>query len=346
MDLARRLAVAGLAAALAQCTGRPPAARRPGPPRLDEAALISGYTQLAARARPAVFGLGVALLSPATVWVSDARSRFPMLGEAKLVVAACALAQAGAGALKLNEAITLTDADLSPGGGPIDQAFPSPPAGARLTLRVADLIALAVQRGDNTAADTLMKRIGGPAAVSAWLAGKGLGDIRLDRYERQLQVDQSGMPPFQPAWKDARPWLASRDAIPAAEREAAGERYLADPRDTATLPALLGFLTRLAGGELMSPVHTRLLLRLMSDSQTGGRRLEAGLPPDAHLAHKAASTPTDLGLTLATGDIGLVTLADGPRFAVAACLAGSTATEADRDRLIADAARLVASCVS
>jgi beta-lactamase class A len=212
-------------------------------------------------------------------------------------------------------------------------------------LAAVDLIALAIQRSDNTAADTIMKRIGGPAAVTAWLRARSIGDIRVDRYERELQVEVSGMPPFQPAWKDPRAWQAARDAVPAADRERASAGYLADPRDTATVPATLDFLTRLARGELLSPTSTRLLLRLMTDSATGVHRLGAGLPPGAALAHKTGTAATDLGLTPATNDIGVVTLADGRRFAIAAYLAGSTATEAVREGLIADAARLAVSCV-
>ncbi|HEY2177796.1 MAG TPA: class A beta-lactamase [Caulobacteraceae bacterium] len=345
MDHARRLALVGLGAALAQCSVRRRPASAAGPVSLDEPTLISGYTQLAARARPAVLGLGVALISPAVAWISNPKARYPLQSTFKAFLAAAALAQVDTGALKLNEPITLTDQDLSPGGGFVDEAFPSPPAGHRITVAAADLIALAVQHSDNTAADAIMKRLGGPAAVTAWLSGKGLADIRVDRYERELQVDLAGMPPFQPAWKDPRAWLAARDAVPAAAREAATERYLADPRDTATLPATLTFLVHLVRGELLSPSSTRLLLRLMTDSATGANRLKAGLPPDASLAHKTGTAATDLGLTPATNDIGIATLPDGRRFAIAAYLAGSTATEADRDRLIADAARLAVSCV-
>jgi beta-lactamase class A len=89
-----------------------------------------------------------------------------------------------------------------------------------------------------------------------------------------------------------------------------------------------------------------LLLRLMTDSTTGQGRLRAGLPAGASLAHKTGTAATDLGLTPATNDIGIVTLASGRRFALAAYLAGSTATPAARDRLIADAAALATSCVS
>ncbi|MBA3812302.1 MAG: serine hydrolase, partial [Caulobacteraceae bacterium] len=139
--------------------------------------------------------------------------------------------------------------------------------------------------------------------------------------------------------------IAARDAVPALVREAAMGAYLADPRDTATVPATLDFLSKLAQGALISPASTRLLIRLMTATETGANRLGAGLPRGAALAHKTGSARTDLGLTPATNDVGIATLGDGRRVAIAAYLAGSTATEPERDRLIADTARLMASAL-
>jgi len=347
MDPARRLAISGLAAsaAVSACAPRS-AAPALGPPTLDTQRLTQGYAELAMRAHPGVLGFGVGLVETGLIWVSDPGARFPLQSVFKAFLAAAALAQVDAGRLRLGEPIVLTDEDLSPGESQINAAWPRPPSGQRMTLPAVDLIALAVQRSDNTAADTLMQRVGGPAAVTTWLQSKGLGNINISRYERQLQVEMAGMPPFQPAWIDRRAWQAARSAAPPETREAATAHYLADARDTATLPSTLDFLCRLALGQLLSAASTRLLLRLMTDSATGQERLRAGLPPEARLAHKTGTAPTDLGLTPATNDIGIVTLPNGRRFAAAAYLAGSTATEAVRERLIADAARLAVSCVA
>jgi beta-lactamase class A len=182
--------------------------------------------------------------------------------------------------------------------------------------------------------------------VSAWLTGKSIANMSVDRYERELQQEIAGLPPFQPAWKDEAAWIAARNAVPAADREAANVRYLADPRDTATLPASLDFLNKLSLGQLLADASTSLLLRLMTASPTGAGRIRAALPPGATLAHKTGSARTDLGLTPATNDIGIVTLAGGRRFSIAVYLAASTATEVDRDHLIADAARLAISAIS
>jgi beta-lactamase class A len=350
MDPTRRFAISGLAAgatlqgALWGCAPRRPAPPL-GPASLDTQRLGAGFIDLAARARPAAFGFGVDLISPDLAWVSEPTARFPLQSVFKVFLAAAALSEVDAGRLRLSEPITLTEDDLSVGDVGINAAWARPPSAGRMVLPAVDLIALAVQRGDNTAADTIMQRIGGPAAVTAWLRAKGVTDINVNRYERDLQPEIAAMPAFQPGWIDRRAWEAARAAVPPETREAAAARYLADPRDTATLPSTLAFLSRLALGQLLSARSTGLLLRLMTDSATDQGRLRAGLPPGASLAHKTGTALTDLGLTPATNDIGIVTLASGRRFAMAAYLAGSTATRAVRDRLIADAAALATSCV-
>ncbi len=149
------------------------------------------------------------------------------------------------------------------------------------------------------------------------------------------------MPPFQPAWKDEAAWLAARATV-SAGREAAMAAYLADPRDTATVPAALDFCPALRGPPLagLNPAPGA-----PDDRRVTGANACAPASRRAILAQKTGSARTDLGLTPATNEIGLVTLADGRRLAIAAFLAGSTATDAERDNLIADAARLAVSCV-
>lgn len=344
MDCTRRLLIGGLSAGLAGCGGRGAGPVFAGD--LDARRLDEGFPKLAARALPGTLRAGLWVLESGKTWSSDLYGRSPMQSVFKAPLAAAALAEVDAGRLTLGERIRLTELDLSPPVSAIDQAWPTPPDRHVMDLPAIDLIALAVQRSDNTAADAIMKRIGGPGAVTAWLRSKSIADISIDRYERDLQQEAAGMTPFQPAWKDEGAWIAARDAVPALAREAAMGAYLADPRDTATVPATLDFLSKLGLGALISPAPTRLLIRLMTATETGANRLEAGLPQGAALAHKTGSARTDLGLTPATNDVGIATLANGRRVALAAYLAGSTATEAERDRLIADAARLMMSALA
>lgn len=153
-----------------------------------------------------------------------------------------------------------------------------------------------------------------------------------------------GMASFRPAWKDEAAWAAARASVPPPVREAAMANFLADPRDTTTAEATLDFLNLLSGGQLLSRASASLLLRLMSTT-TGPAPLRGGLPAQAALAHVSGSSATDLGLTPVANDMGVVHLPDGRRFAIATFLAGSTATAAQRDGLIADAARLAVSAL-
>ncbi|HEY5107681.1 MAG TPA: class A beta-lactamase [Caulobacteraceae bacterium] len=339
MHATRRLLVTALAAGLADC-GRP-ARRGVQPSPLDTRLLDRRFPAIAERARPGVFNAGVIGLGANRSWYWNINRAFPMESVAKAPIAAAALAEVDAGRLSLHEPIALTADDLSAPFSAINQAWPTPPEGHALTLTAGKLISLAVRLSDNTAADVIMKRIGGPGAVTAWLQSKQIVDMRVDRYAREVQQAIAGMASFRSAWKGESAWLAARGTVAAVDRQAAMDAYLTDPRDTTTAQAALNFLSKLADGELLSRASTRLLIGLMTGGPTGAGRLGAGLPAGAVLAHKTGSTDTDLGFTPVTNDIGIVTLPDGRRFAAAAFLAGATATLAERDRLFADTARLM-----
>ena len=315
------------------------------PHGLDQARLAEGFARLAARALPAILDLGVMTLDTGSLWCADGDRRFPMQDLFMAPLAAAALAEVDAGRLRLNETLRIGPGDLSPPPGRVNRLFAAAGSPASRDIPAADLIALAVQEGDNTAADVIMRRIGGPGAVTAWLRALQIMDMRVDRFERELQLATTGLTQFQPEWRDPAAWDGARRSEPAQTREAAIKTYLQDPRDTTTVGAALTFLAQLSSGALLSKASTALLIRLMTTSDTGRGRLAAGLPQGARLAHKSGASPTDLGLTPAINDFGLVTLGNGRRFAVAAFLQGSTATLAQSDSLIADAARLAVSAL-
>ncbi|MGH6971812.1 MAG: serine hydrolase, partial [Caulobacteraceae bacterium] len=194
------------------------------------------------------------------------------------------------------------------------------------------------------AMDVLLAQIGGPGAVDAFLQAKGVDGVSIDRYQRQIGVAMFGMPTFRPAWKDEAAFDAARDQTPAPARQAAMDAFILDPRDGATVPAALGFLAMLANGSLISSASTAKLFSWMADG--AGSRLRAGLPSDVRLARVAGATPTDLGFTPAVAELGIATFPNGRRYALAAFLAGSTGTEAQRQGLFADAARLAVKAVA
>jgi beta-lactamase class A len=345
MSANRRLLITALLAAglgAAGCHGR--VNQRPKVSGLDLDRLNRDFPALAARARPGRFNLAVMSLVEPGVWSADGAGRYPLQNLAVLPIAAAALSAVDAGQLTLNERLPIRALDLSPPPSRINSRFPLPQTTESLDLPVADLIALAVQEGDATAADAVLRRVGGPGGVTAWLVNHKVNEVRLDRYQREIAVEMSGMPSFRAAWKDPASWAAARASLDPQTREAAMANYLDDPRDTTSASGILNLMQLIATGGLLSRPSTALLLRLMAIQR--GDLLGGGLPTDAALDHLAGSSDTDLGYTAATGDISLVTLANGRRLVVAALLSGSTASGPQRQSLFADAARLAVSALT
>lgn len=333
-SLSRRnlLTLGGAATLLAACGARGRDTLSKTPP-IDMARLTRAAQDIAARVAPGILGAALMNLESGEVWTFNGDRPFPMQSVFKLPLGAAALAEVQAGRLRLDERLTIAEEDLSPPYSPIADAWP-----VRADYTVGELLAAAVRDSDNTAADVLMARIGGPGAVTAWLLEKSVAEVRVDRYERQLQCEFFGLASFRAAWKGRAAFLAAKNAVPPADRRAAMVRYLSDPRDTASPRGMVDFLDRLEDGLLLEPAARARLLALM----TGGRvvdRLQAAMPKGATLLHKSGSSWTDLGLTAATNDTGFIVLPDKRRYAAAVFLSGTALDDAARDGAIADLGR-------
>jgi beta-lactamase class A len=64
-------------------------------------------------------------------------------------------------------------------------------------------------------------------------------------------------------------------------------------------------------------------------------KIGAELPPGTPVVHKTGTSDVDNGLAHATNDIGLITLPDGRKLAVAVFVTDSRADEATRSRVMA-----------
>lgn len=325
------LAVPALPMGLAACR-EPPLAGQDDP-TFDSQALTHQLTAIAERARPGDLGVAVQDLSTAQRAAVAGEQLFPLAGTWIAALGAAVLAEVEVNALSLRETITVDDVDLSPPPSGVADAWPS-----RRRWTVEELLKRAVAGGDNTAADVLMKRIGGPGAVTAWLDLKRVENVRVDRYARQRLPEQMGAGSFRADWR-GEAWRKAVLATPEAARRAAQRRYLADPRDSATPLAALRFLEALNQGELTGPDDRRRLLRLMEAA--AGERLRPALPAGARLAAITSATPWDLGLTVADNTLAMVRLKDGRRFALAIFLKASPFEESDRDALVLEVMRTV-----
>ena len=331
----RAATAALLLLAIAGCS-REPEMLGQGDLAFDRDALTAQFRAVEIAAAPAVLGVAVQDLSSGQIIAYNGDRPFPMQSVFKAPLAAAALAQIESGRLSAEEIIEIRDIDLSPPRSAIAEAWPKR---ARYTL--GELIERAVVDSDNTAADAVMKRIGGPGVVTSWLEGKKVKGVSVDRYERQLQPEIDGLASFRSAWKGQAAYDTAVAAVPPATARAAASAYLADRRDTATPIGAVRFLEALAQNELLSPAYSRRLNALMTRSSTGLARLAAATPPGGTLAHKAGTGRTAFGVNPATNDIGLYTLKDGRRIAVTVFLTGSTQDAAAREAVIAEVGGIV-----
>jgi len=138
-----------------------------------------------------------------------------------------------------------------------------PQGGGRIPL--SELCQAALQRSDNTAANILLRTIGGPPAITEFARSIGDDRTRLDRWEPELN-----------------------SAIPG------------DPRDTSTPRALGGGYLVLLTGTVLDDKHRAQLEDWMRGNVTSARSMRAGLPAGWTTADKTGSG--DYG---STNDIGI-----------------------------------------
>lgn len=93
-------------------------------------------------------------------------------------------------------------------------------------------------------------------------------------------------------------------------------------------------------GQGLSKSSRALLMQWMTETETGLKRLKGNLPPGTVVAHKTGTSYTVNGVTVATNDVGLITLPNGQHLAIAVFVMDSPLSQDTRERAIAAFARL------
>ena len=290
------------------------------------------FDTLADRAKPGVLGVAECDLGSRVIQGVNLDRPFSLQSVFKMFLAATVLSKVDAGTLSLNKTVSIASTDVRDGSGSIDNSEGG-------TFSVRDLLRAALVESDNSAADTLLPLVGGPAGVTAWLREKQIEGIRVDRNERTIDRDLNGVPADLYPGKNAASLLGH---VTPSMRHAAFEAALVEQRDTATPRATIQFLLALNDGQLLAPGTTKMLIGIMRKAMTGSDRLRAGFPEHTLLAHKTGTSGTHEEITLATNDAGLATLPDGRTVAIAVFLVNSPASNDTRAGLIAACARVAA----
>ena len=283
--------------------------------------------------------VGIAVQSIDESWSAGwkASELYPQQSCSKLWVSITAMDAVDKGKVSLGDQIRLTRDDLTLFHQPIAADILG--AGS-YTTSLDDLVVRAITTSDNTANDKLMRSVGGPRAVRAMIATKHLGAIRFYNGERALQSRIAGLM-WSPAYSFGNAFSDARNALPAAMRKAAFDRYVNDPYDGAAPSAVVDALARLKRGELLSSASTQHLLDIMSHTKTGANRLKGGLVPGWVLNHKTGTGQELDGQQAGYNDIGILTAPDGRSYAVAVMIKLTSVPLPVRMALMNDVVRAV-----
>ena len=228
-------------------------------------------------------------------WRAD--ERFVMCSSFKASLAALVLRRVDQGQERF-------DAPVKFGAEDVVDDWWAPVAKANLAkgvLTVEEMCKAAVELSDNTCANRLLARVGGPAAMTAFWRGAGDPVTRLDHAEPLLNRSPPG-----------------------------------DPRDTTTPRAMALDLRRFLLGDILSPASRARLTGWMFACKTGDRRLRAGFPQGWRVADKTGNNGKD-----AAGDIAILWPARGRAIAIAAYVQGGSPTQARLDAVFQEIGRLV-----
>lgn len=241
--------------------------------------------------------LGVALMNCSTGAIASHRGneRFLFNSTSKLFIAAAVLARVDSGEETFDHRLVVSESDLG-GWTPITEKQLGEPG-----ITVAELCQAAVAWSDNAAANVLIRSVGGPEAVTAYLRSISDDTTRLDRYEPDLnEHDHEG-----------------------------------DERDTTTPLAMMKTLQLLLLGEVLLPSSRHQLAAWMIEGKTGGARLRAGMPASWLVGEKTGTN----GVGNAN-DIGVAWPADRGAVIAIAYTFMPNASKEQRDKAIASIGKI------
>lgn len=188
-----------------------------------------------------------------------ASERFVMCSTFKASLAAFVLTLVDRGRARLDDPIAFTSADVPDWWAPVAKANI-----AKGVLTLEEMCRAAVEQSDNTCANLLLARIGGPAALTAFWRRLGDRETRLDDIEPYLNQTQPG-----------------------------------GFRNTTTPAAMAKILRHLVLGRVLSDASNVRLKEWLIGCQTGAERLRAGLPANWVIGDKTGSNGKDAAADIA-----------------------------------------------
>jgi beta-lactamase class A len=225
-----------------------------------------------------------------------AEERFPFCSTGKVIVVAAILKESERNAHLLQKQITYGEKEVGKSGyAPITQQHLSN------GMSVNELCQAAIEYSDNTAMNLLVKTVGGPKAVTAYVRSIDDHIFRLDRWEPELNT-----------------------AIPG------------DNRDTTTPNAMANSLKQLTLGDALAAPQREQLKTWLKNNTTGNTKIRAGVPKGWMVGDKTGN-----GSYGTTNDIAVIWPPNCPPIVMVVYLTQKEKDAVKHDEVIASATHLV-----
>jgi len=199
--------------------------------RLDARIGVAGYDDNSGRA-----------------WQYREDERFPMCSTFKALAVAALLARVDAGDEQLERVVTFEEGDLV-SYSPVTKKHVGEGG-----MTLAELCEATLATSDNTAANLILKSVGGPASLTAFVRATGDTVTRLDRWETELNESLPG-----------------------------------DVRDTTTPAAMAKTLKKLLLGDVLSEPSRRQLTDWLKGNLVADALLRASLPEGWVIADRSGA---------------------------------------------------------
>lgn len=226
--------------------------------------------------------------------------KFPMQSVYKLPLAIAVLKKVDEGVFKLDQKIFIKKSQLHDTWSPLKEKYPE----GNVSISIRELLAYTISRSDNNTCDILFELMGGTKNVNSYIQSLGLKDISIVATEFEM----------------SKGWNVQY------------KNY--------TIPQAMGEL--LVGwyeNKFLSDSSTQFLNTIMVDNYTSAMRLKGLLPSNTVVAHKTGTSGTNKkGISAGTNDVGIITMPNGKKIAIAVFVSNSTEKYETNEKAIAEIA--------
>lgn len=198
---------------------------------------------------------------------------FPMQSVFKFPIAMAVLHEIDSGNCSLDKMIHVAKEDMYKTYSPLRDKYPE----GNIDVSIRDLLVYMVSLSDNNACDILLEKVVSVSKTETFLRKLGIKGIQIKASEKEMGKD----------WNVQYTNWAQ--------------------------PVEMGRLLEIVFREkVLSKSSNTFLLKIMTETPTGLKRIKGLLPEGTSLAHKTGTSSTSSeGITAAVNDVGIVTLPNG-----------------------------------